>query len=327
MNAIILAAGYATRLRPLSHIRPKVLLPICGRPLLDILLRPLSASGFSHVHINTHHLSEQITSFLCQQDYALEVKTYHEEEILGTGGGIHRMLEEISGTETSVLIINGDVLAGVDPLVVWQEHMKTQAIVTMVMIDLPEYNNILVDRDFSIVGFGEKAKPLADKNPELRFLAFTGIHVVNKDIVLRYSPNKKFFSIIETYENAISADEKVKAMFIPHITWQEIGSVERYVEAHKRLMRNSDEFAPWLTNVRFPSIHSTAAIHRSAKLEEIVCVGRNSKVDANTILKNVIIWDNAIVEKNIALENVIVCDNCIVQESTKDKIILPNNYK
>ncbi|RLB08768.1 MAG: hypothetical protein DRG59_04145 [Deltaproteobacteria bacterium] len=323
MNAIILAAGYATRLRPLSYIRPKVLLPICGHPLLDILLRSLSGSGFNHVHINTHHLSGQISSFLCQHDYALEVKTYHEEEILGTGGGIYRMIEEIPGTKTSVFIINGDILAGIDPLVVWQVHLKSRAAVTMVMIDLPEYNNVLVDRDFSIVGFGEKAKPLADKNPELRFLAFTGMHVVNKDIVLRYSPNKKFFSIIETYENAISAGEKVKAMFVPHITWQEVGSVEGYVEAHKRLMRNSEEFAPWLTNVSFPSIHSTAAIHRSAKLEESVCIGRNSKVDANTILKNVIIWDNVLVGKDIQLEDTIVCDNCTVQESMKNEILLP----
>ncbi len=326
MNAMILAAGFATRLRPLSLVRPKVLVPICNRPLLDILLSNLAAAQFTRIHINTHHLGDRITSYLRHNEYQLEVTTYHEDDILGTGGGIHRMAE-LGGINSreSVLIINGDILAGIDLQRVWEYHHESDAAVTMVMTDLPEYNKVLVDHDLSILGFREGALTRGKDKQRFKLMAFTGIHVVKKDILEKYFPAKKFFSILETYENAIAAGEKVKALFIPGLAWQEVGSVDGYWEAHCRLMTNPSEFSPWIVGVQFPCIDKTAHVHSSVRIRNICCVGKDSFVEADVCLENTILWDEVKVEKGVNLENVIVCDQTLVKKSQINRIILSDD--
>ena len=324
MDAIVLAAGFATRLRPLSLVRPKVLLPICNRPLLDIIITRLHSCDFTRIHINTHHLAGYIDSFLKKRDYPVEVITHHEQKILGTGGGIHRIAETINGPDNSILIINGDVLAGIDIESVWRHHQESGAAVTMVMMDMPLYNNVLVDSELTILAFGEKARAIKQNRDDTQLLAFTGIHVVRKDILARYFPGKKFFSILETYTRAISAGEKVKALFIPRLAWQEVGSVEGYWEAHERLKKNPDEFSLWLENIVFPCVDETARIGRSAVLNSVCCVGSNSVIEDEAVLENVIVWDNARVKRGAKLENIIICDNSTAHGSHKKGIIIPD---
>ncbi len=322
MDAIILAAGFATRLRPLSFVRPKVLVPICGRPLLDIMLRQLSVSGFKHVHINTHHLPEQLETFLQKQKYPLDIKIYHEEKILGTGGGIYRMASDVVDKKAQILVLNGDILAGLDLEFLCEYHSKSGGAVTMVMVDSSTFNNVLVDADFSILAFGEKAKRLVDGVSGSRLMTFTGIHVVNREIIAKYSPRRDFFSIIDTYENAISAGEKVKAVFLPRMPWQEVGSIAGYWEAHMRIKEKPDIFSPWLTEVKFPIVDVTATIHRGTQMEGIVCIGKSCRIDSGVRLRDVIIWDWVHIKKDAELTNVIVCDHCTVENSAKDTILL-----
>ena len=88
MKALILAAGYGTRLRPYTDFTPKPLFTIDGRPLLDILITQLIEAGCSGIIINTHHLHQKIEAFIAEQNYAVPVHLRHETRILGTGGAI-----------------------------------------------------------------------------------------------------------------------------------------------------------------------------------------------------------------------------------------------
>ncbi len=322
MDAIILAAGFATRLRPLSLVRPKVLVPICGTPLLNILVNHLKSRGFKNIHINTHHLANQIESHIKNENHSNMVKTYHEPEILGTGGGIFAILNKTPYMEDSVLVINGDILAGIDLKEVWEWHHEVGAAVTMVMTDLAEYNNVLVDQDFCILDFVHDKTNVISGHRSHRFVAFTGIHMVNKEVITRYSPNKKFFSILETYRNAIRAGQKVKALYFPEMSWHEVGSIHGYREVHKKLINNPNEFAPWISSVTFPSIDRSASVHPTAVFENVVCVGKQTSVGANTYLKDTILWDNVRVREGIRLENVIVGDHCTVDRSCSNSIIV-----
>ena len=95
MKALILAAGFGTRLRPFTEDTPKPLFPIAGRPLLDILIRNLQDAGCEAIIINTHHLYLKIKSFIAKQSYTIPVCTRHEPEILGTGGAIGWSRDEL----------------------------------------------------------------------------------------------------------------------------------------------------------------------------------------------------------------------------------------
>ena len=93
MKAMILAAGYGTRLRPYTDHTPKPLFSIAGRPLLDIIIDQLQKAGCKAVIINTHHLQHKIEAFLAAQNYSLEVYTRFEPQILGTAGAIKNVAD------------------------------------------------------------------------------------------------------------------------------------------------------------------------------------------------------------------------------------------
>jgi len=88
MRAMILAAGFGTRLSPITDTIPKALVPVAGKPLLAWTLEKLINSGFTDIAINTHYLSEQVEKFLAATDFAANIEVFHEPQILNTGGGI-----------------------------------------------------------------------------------------------------------------------------------------------------------------------------------------------------------------------------------------------
>ncbi len=106
MKAILLAAGFGTRLRPLTDMLPKCLVPIDGEPLLGIWLRQLSAAGIGPFLVNTHYLSEQVASYLKGSAYASAVTVCHEDTLLGTAGTLMANLEFFDGEDG--LLIHAD---------------------------------------------------------------------------------------------------------------------------------------------------------------------------------------------------------------------------
>jgi mannose-1-phosphate guanylyltransferase len=88
MKAIVLAAGYGTRLKPLSNYLPKPLMPILGKPLLWHIVRKLKISGVSEIGINIHHHADRVRGFLESEELGIKITVSHEPEILGVAGGI-----------------------------------------------------------------------------------------------------------------------------------------------------------------------------------------------------------------------------------------------
>ena len=112
MKAMILAAGYGTRLQPYSDHTPKPLFSIAGRPLLDVIIDQLQKAGCKAVIINTHHLHQKIEAFLATRKYSLEVYTRYEPQILGTGGAIKNVTD--FWDDQPFMVINADIVADID---------------------------------------------------------------------------------------------------------------------------------------------------------------------------------------------------------------------
>ena len=178
MKALILAAGLGTRLRPYTDHTPKPLFSILGRPLLDVMITKLIAAGCKAVIINTHHLHEQIESFIRQQTYPIPIQTRYEPDILGTGGAIKNVAD--FWNHRPFMVINSDIVTTIDFKQVYDFHCQHSYPATLVLADDPEFNSVAFNTDGFVTGFHQL--PDAAVRPSTAALTFTGIQVLDPEI-------------------------------------------------------------------------------------------------------------------------------------------------
>jgi len=133
--ALVLTAGLATRLRPLSLVRAKAALPVAGEPLVNRILRQLSSAGVEDAVLNLHHLPHSITRHVGDgAQLGLRVRYSWEDPVLGSAGGPTRalpLIRALPGAPSTFLIVNGDTLTDVDPGAVAAAHRASGALITM----------------------------------------------------------------------------------------------------------------------------------------------------------------------------------------------------
>lgn len=223
MKALILAAGLGTRLRPHSQKLPKPLFPIGGKPLLDRHLAQLAQAGVTEVAVNTHHLHEQIESYLSRGRWDLEIHVSHEPEIMGTGGAM-KLLADFWGKEP-FLVINADVVSNLDLAVLYSAHLSSESLASLVMHDHPKYNSVAVDAAGRIVMMPPRSRVQRPENS--RLMAFTGIHVIDPE-VLGLIPEDQPYSIIDAYQSVIDRGQRLNAHLPETLYWRDIGTPDQY---------------------------------------------------------------------------------------------------
>ena len=223
MKAMILAAGYGTRLRPYTDHTPKPLFSIAGRPLLDRIIDQLQKAGCKAVIINTHHLSHKIETFLATQNYRLEVYTRYEPQILGTGGAIKNVAD--FWDNQPFMVVNADIVADIDLAEVYRAHCRHHPPATLVLCDDPAFNSVAVTQNKWITGFYNHADGFPRPPDDL--LTFTGIQVLEPK-VLNYIPENTFYSSIDAFKKILARGQKLRAFITPKNRWQDIGTPESY---------------------------------------------------------------------------------------------------
>lgn len=226
VKALILAAGFGTRLKPYSEATPKPLFPIAGQPNLDILIRNLVNAGCDEVLINTHHLHQSIDRFLSSQKYAIPVRVKYEPQILGTGGAIKNL--ETFWNSGPFFVINSDIVTDIDFKSVYGFHLQHSHPVTLVIYDDTEFNTLLIDQNDFVVDFYAHNSPLNHHNKKQA--TFTGIQVLDPS-VLEFIPKNEFSSSIEAYEKMIQKGLKIKTFRPKKAYWKDFGTPERYQQA------------------------------------------------------------------------------------------------
>jgi len=158
MKAFLLAAGLGTRLRPITNDTPKCLVPIAGRPLLDIWLDALAKAGVDEVLVNTHHLAEQVEKHVAERAAAPAVRLSHEPQLLGSAGTL-RANREFVADEDMFLVINVDNLTDFDLGELTHAHQSATSLATLTVFHTPrptECGIVEVSGDGRVVGFEEK---------------------------------------------------------------------------------------------------------------------------------------------------------------------------
>lgn len=235
-HAIILAAGYGTRLAPVTDEIPKPLIPIGNRTLLDNILHELSLGGVAKFAVNTHHLGEMIACALSKSDWGDKVALYPEKDILGTGGPIVNAREFLSQSDYFILH-NGDILTDLKIKDLLDFHEKQQSTVTMVMIDGPE-NKCAVNEKGIVVDILGKLKREAE-NPKF---TYAGITVFTPDIFDFLPSEPKFCSVVTAILEMMKDNPNAVYAYIPErqklenddensIYWNDLGTVEKFLDA------------------------------------------------------------------------------------------------
>jgi mannose-1-phosphate guanylyltransferase len=317
MKAAVLAAGFGTRLAPLTDICPKPLLPVLNRPLLGLVLAQLEAAGCFQVAVNTHHLAHLVHDFLRSEPLSFHLSVSHEPEILGTGGGIKQLGEMLQ--DGQFLAINGDILTDLDLAEMYRQH-QPGTLGTLVLHDCDPYNNVWVAAG-RVVSIGAPP-PGKTGSP----LGYTGIQVVDPKMLQYLPPAGQPYNLVQAWREAMAAGERLAYIKVSGHFWQDIGTPENYLAAHRRLLQGeSPQLARYFQGLADPRLGPGAEIGAGVKFGGAVCLGANVLVGEGTFLKNTVVWDRAVIAPGVELEGCIVASGVHVKNSARKQVMVPKN--
>ncbi len=232
MKAMILAAGFGMRLRPLTETLPKPLLPIAGKPLIEWTLLLLRRHGVMEVMINLHHLGDQIEHRLGDGSrFGMRLSYSREAAILGTGGGIKQA--EPFFEWDPFIVLNGDTLLELDLGALVGFHRQQGALATMVVRQDPEverWGAVEVGEEHRVLRINGRGLPRSE--PVDRFM-FAGVHVMHPRL-LRNVPLGQEASIIDVYVSAIVNGDTISGYPMEGY-WSDVGTLARYQETQREV--------------------------------------------------------------------------------------------
>lgn len=235
MRAMILAAGYGTRLWPLTIDRTKPAIPFMGRPLIGYVAEYLARHGFDDIVVNLHHRPESVRAALGDGgDFGVRFHYVEEPVILGTGGAVDNARHLLEGD--AFVVVNGKIATDIDLRKALETHRRTRALVTLVLLANPrrERYSVVRVRDGLVAGFG--GYPESDNAGDESPLMFTGIQIFDPR-VFEFIPRGVFsHSVTDLFIPAIARGERVAA-HVAEGAWYELSTVRRYFETSLALMK------------------------------------------------------------------------------------------
>jgi NDP-sugar pyrophosphorylase family protein len=248
MKAMILAAGLGTRLRPLTDDRPKALVEIGGRTLLEIVLSRLRTFGVREVIVNVHHFADMVVEYLkANNNFGMRIEISREDVLLDTGGGLKKaawFFLESAESEEPFLLHNVDVLSTIDLGCISQFHKENHALATLAVQARETSRYLLFDEKNELCGrrSGRDRQPeVVRSSQQTQALAFSGIHVISPRI-FSLMTEEGAFSIINTYLRLATQGENILSFRADKYYWRDLGKPEDLALAaedmkHKDLLR------------------------------------------------------------------------------------------
>jgi NDP-sugar pyrophosphorylase family protein len=272
--ALVLTAGLATRLRPLSLVRAKAALPVAGVPLVHRILRSLAAGGVTDVVLNLHHLPHTLTRLVGSGDgLGLRVRYSWEVPVLGPAGGPRRAVPLLDST---FLIVNGDTLTDVDIGALLTDHRRSGALVTMAVVpntQSDKYSGLSADREGALTGFARRGSP----DNQFHFL---GVQVVEAEAFASVPENVPF-ETSALYTSLIAGRPGAIRLFNTSAEFFDIGTPADYLDT-SLLIGSREEFtAAGPSSVR---VDPSARVERSVLWDDVV-------VEAGTMLRECVVTD------------------------------------
>ena len=239
MNALILAAGLGTRLGQFTEDRPKALVEVAGKTMLEHQLMHLHRAGVEHFVVNVHHFADKVIEFLDEKgNFGLDIRISDERDmLLDTGGGIRRAMH-LFGNDRPVLVHNVDIFSGADLAGLYSRHLESGAAITLLTASRQTSRYLWFDSSSRLRGWnntktGQVRSPFADFDMQkCSPMAFQGIHVLSSEALAELDKvEKTAFSITDFYvDNAARLDIRTEKMPAT-VQWIDAGKPDALLSA------------------------------------------------------------------------------------------------
>jgi NDP-sugar pyrophosphorylase family protein len=338
---MILAAGLGTRLRPLSERLAKPLLPVGGRPLLDLVVERLLAVGVTEIAVNTHHLATQVAAEVRRLEAGsagesggsvhpgeplpgaspgaeappLRFVLFHEPEILGTGGALWNARAFLEQSDT-ILLHNGDVLSDLDLRALAVDHRRSGALATLALTDWPQVNSVRLAEGGAVTDVGGQLGAAAQ--PGDRLLTYMGIAVLDRTLLQLLPPGSS--SLVPALLAALDAHPGAVRGFVSATAyWNDLGTVGRYLDVHADILAGHGPRLPHLAGVRGPLYQEKGSqVAPGAALAGSIWIGRDTVVEDGAELEDCVLLPGARAAAGTRWRRAVLGDGWFVSEALNE---------
>jgi mannose-1-phosphate guanylyltransferase len=311
---MVLAAGLGTRMGPISRFMAKPVVPFLGVPMIERSIAVLRSAGIGEIIVNTHHLPETVRAVLGDGSrLGVSISYSHEDPILGTGGGIGKV-REFFGGET-FMVINSDVVIGIDAREALATHLESGAAATLVLRPDREkhYGKVLIDGGNRIRQIEGSPGGIEQQSPRWRSdCMFAGLHVIEPRW-FDFTPERPAYdSVRAVYAEMIAAGERVQGHLFEG-SWIDIGSARRLLDATvSHLADREGNIIPDLHAVEGSRIercvlHEGVRVGRNSRLLEVVFLG-GAELGSHCRLSRCIICPGTALPEGCEAENAVIAD-------------------
>ena len=318
-DAFILAAGFGTRLRPLTHHRPKPLVPVCGVPLIRYTLAHAHHHGLRNVVLNAHHLHEQVAAWAGIHE-GVHVSVVTElPDILGTGGGLQAVAGDMA---PSFVVLNGDILHDVDLGALLEAMPEGGACMALRPDEQKRYGAVLADESQRVVRLVDLAQ--AEASGAVRDgTHFTGIHAMSRRSLESLDPG--FSCIVRTVYSELVPQRQVAAHAHDGL-WLDVGDPAAYLAANRAVLHGDIDhvFDPFRAAAYARSERGEVGRGTGAHIDGAAWIGPGAAVGGATIRESIVGAD-AVVAEGAELSGCVVWDGVYVGPgSYTDVVFLPD---
>ncbi len=304
MKAIVLAGGYATRLRPISYVIPKLLFPVAGKPMIYWTLDLLKRFQVDEVILAVNYLAEDLRRAVGDEYRGMRVRYSLEKSPLGTGGPI-KLASKMTRLTRTFIAMNGDIITNIDLNEMLQSHKSSKAVITDALREVQDpsrFGVVELDAASRIVRFVEKPS----KTDAPSRLINAGIYLIEPSVLKRI-PSERKVSLEREIFPVLAQHGKLGGFTLSDY-WFDIGNFSDYRKANFALLRKTGR-----ANARF----GRSAVAEDSKLTPPVLVGTHSSIGFESKLgPNVVLGKNVLVGKRVRISNSIIFDDVIIGEKS-----------
>lgn len=299
MRAMILSAGYGTRLWPLTEDRTKPAIPILGKPLVGYVAEYLTGFGCDEIIVNLHHRPDSVRAALGDGSrFGVKLHYVEERVILGTSGALDNARELLEGE--TIIVVNGKIITDIDLNAVLETHRRTKAIATLVLMSNPECQRFTVVETAGgcLKGFGSMPVQ-ADYAGKVAPLMFTGIQILEPRI-FDYIPRGVFsHTTTDVYPHAIAKGERIST----HVAtgkWYELSTLQRYLDISLSML---------------------------AEQQQDLTLGAGCVISKGAVVTQSVLWDDVIIGSEARVHRAVLGDGVRIPagEQIEEAVVVRNS--
>ncbi|NLE66017.1 MAG: phosphotransferase [Lentisphaerae bacterium] len=308
-KAVILAAGFGTRLLPISLETPKPLMPLWGKPVIGRVMDMLARWGVREFLVNAHYQPDPLFAYVRERcAEGLKISVSFEPEILGTGGALRKAAWFLD--KDPFWMVNADIAVDLAPYALTRLYRSRRPLAVLWLH--PTLGPRTVEMRGGVITNFQSARPESDGT-----YTFCGLHLLSPDI-LEYLPREGFSPVIRGYEKAMAMGRVVMGVCEENSFWEDIGTPESYLRAHGQIARRHKAGLPGAALFDPASARKAGRLLKAGVvIRGFVSLGRNVRAEPGATLENAVVWDGARIAAGATVTGAVVARNTEVRGTVK----------